>query len=374
MSAWLLWPRDPLVVRDGRPNQGRSESATLAFPWPGTVAGVLRTRAGSDPDGRFVATDLARLRAIGLRGPLLTDGEAVYVPAPRDALAIRDVKDRLFALRPITATEGALFDADAPDTLVGFEAAQVPDGKAEALPAWWSWEVFASWLTAPEGVSRDALARGSLGGLPRERRVHVKLTADGVAEASMLFETEGLRFTRADDDHPMHGATPLGLFVTIDGEASLRGGLGAFAGERRLVRWEGSSKTLPPMPDALRAHLTADTKSVRVRVVLLTPGCFDAGSQPSLAGDGPLRSRDDVRVTRVASTVSRPETVSGWDLAAKAPKGTRRLVAAGSVFWITLEGSAGARLRWAEGVWMHNISDARQDRLDGYGLAALGVA
>lgn len=376
MSAWVLWPRDPVVVRDGRPNQGRSESATLAFPWPGTAAGVLRTRVGSDANGRFVGgANLDALRAIMVRGPLLTDGATLYVPAPRDALAIRGEKDKVFALHPLKAAE-ALCDGAAPATLVGAEPGELPDGKPDTLPAWWRWADFATWLTERGTLTRKVLTAGGIKALPRERRVHVKIGADGVAEDAMLFETDGLRFTRDDKAHPIAGGTELGLYLDASGEAVPRAGLGAFAGERRLVRWEASTVALPAMPDALKEHLAATAATVRVRVVLLTPGSFAAGSQPSNAAGAPFGSRDGVTAKMVASIVQRPETISGWDFAAGKPnaqKPTRRLVSAGSVFWIDLTGPAAARLAWAEAVWMHNVSDGEQDRRDGYGLAALGV-
>lgn len=361
------------MVRDGRPNQGRSESATLAFPWPGTVAGVLRTRIGSDDEGRFVATDLDALRAIALRGPLLTDGTTVFVPAPRDAFALRGRGDTLFALEPLDDLGEARFDQDAPAVPVGFPKGKVPEGKADTLPAWWAWKVFERWLLAPASLPRKDLEANSLRTLVRERRVHVKLTADGVAEDAMLFETEGLRFLRVSHEHPLAKAHELGLFVEAAEVPSLRTGFGAFAGERRLVQWEAARCTLPTMPDELRQHLSQPKSSVRVRVFLLTPACFAHGSQPSWADGTPLGPREGVKATPVTAIVPRPETVSGWDFAKRQPKGTRRLVAAGSVFWLDLAGSPEARLAWAEGVWMHNVSDDLQDRRDGYGLAALGV-
>lgn len=366
MTAHVLWPRDPMVVRDGRPNQGRSESATLAFPWPGTVAGVVRTRVGSDADGRFTATDLDALRRIAVRGPLLTDGRSLYVPAPRDAVALRDRPTALFRARPLPPRADVLVDGEAPERLVGFAAGALPEGKPAALPAWWRWDDALTWLTDPGSLHRDGLEGRAIRALPLERRVHVKLTADRVAEDAMLFETEGIRFVRDD-------RAPLGIFLDAEG-ADARRGLGAFAGERRLVQWEAAGDlALPGLPDVLRAHLGAAGERVRVRVVLLTPAHFTAGSQPSFAGDSPLQSRDGVTVTPVASIVPRPETVSGWDFATNQPKGTRRLVAAGSVWWIELKGPAAARVAWAEGVWMRNVSDGAQDRRDGYGLAALGV-
>lgn len=384
MTVWVVTPRDPLVVRDGRPNQGRSESATIPFPAPSTVAGVVRTRLGSDGDNRFVAHgDLDALKRVTLRGPLLTAPEdrALFVPAPRDALILKpDAGHELRALRPLDRPEGALFDEDAPERLVGVAPDEVIDGKVPAdLPAWWRWEALADWLGAPRrghGAEVEALLRGGLRALPREQRVHVKLGPEGVAEESMLFETAGLRFVDPGGDSPTLAAQrPLALLVAVDAPAErpLRAGLGPFAGERRIVRWERSEVTLPPLLPVVRARLAEANEKVRVRVVLLTPAWFAAGHRPSLAADTPLGSRDGVTVTLAAALVPRPETLSGWDLAADGPKATRRFVPAGSVLWLDLAGSGEARAKWAEGVWMQNVSDDDQARRDGFGLAVLGV-
>lgn len=376
MTAWCIIPRDPLVVRDGRPNQGRSESATLAFPAPATVAGVVRTRAGSDPEGRFVERDPGALRAIELRGPLLArmdrdgaDAEALYAPAPRDALMLGAGGTRaLHALRPLDDVDGALFDEGTPETLVGVPRGEAAEGKVPAdLPAWWRWESLERWL-AREPATADQLLDGGLRPLPREHRMHVKLGAAGVAEDAMLFETAGLRFSE--------GVRDLAVFVDLtlaEGQA-LRPGVGPFGGERRLARWSSSAKAMPAMPDAMRAHLAGDGRRVRVRVVLLTPAWFAAGSTPAGGEGAALGAREGVSTRLVASIVPRPETISGWDFERGGPKPTRRLVPAGSVFWLDLEGSAEDRLRWAEGVWMRNVSDGEQERRDGFGLAVLGVA
>ena len=64
---------------------------TLGFPWPSTVAGFARTRAGMDEHGVFGMTPDAA-REIEVRGPWLvqcrSDGSARrwYAPAPRDAV------------------------------------------------------------------------------------------------------------------------------------------------------------------------------------------------------------------------------------------------------------------------------------------------
>jgi CRISPR-associated protein Cmr3 len=46
---------------------------------------------------------------------------------------------------------------------------------------------------------------------------------------------------------------------------------------------------------------------------------------------------------------------------------------AGSVYWLTLNGSKAAIRDWATRHWMQSISDSEQDRKDGFGLAVLGT-
>ncbi len=100
------------------------------------------------------------------------------------------------------------------------------------------------------------------------------------------------------------------------------------------------------------------------------------GGGSVLPGAGPgqlLGSSDSLKVELVAAKVSRPETVSGWNFQKMEPKPTRRVVPAGDVFWGRLSGAPDARLTWLDKTWGECISDEEQDRLDGYGLAVVGV-
>jgi CRISPR-associated protein Cmr3 len=378
MSLWTLEPRDPLVVRDGRPNRGRSESATLAFPFPGTIAGMVRTRLGSDERGVFDPTqDLAALRAVGIRGPLLarldeTGRHALYARAPRDALVAGPVLRRL-APRPLPA--GALCDDAFAGEPVGLSSVTAEaTGKPAGSPAaWWPWELLERWLSAPaamEGLDAEALLAGALPPLPVEARAHVKLGETGTAEDEMLFQVHGLRFAT-------EAREPLALAVDVAPSASgraLRTGIGPSGGERRLVRWAPApALSLPALAAGVRAALAADAPSVRVRVVLLTPALFAAGWRPGAAPGQLLGPRHGVTPRLAAACVPRAETISGWDFEKRQPKETRRLVRAGSVYWLDLAGAPDDRGRWAEEVMMSNVSDAEQDRRDGFGLAVVGV-
>ena len=64
MKNWTVEPRDPLVIRDGRPpSAGMPQAQSLNFPWPSTLAGLARTQAGRDANGRFDSSKIDALLA-----------------------------------------------------------------------------------------------------------------------------------------------------------------------------------------------------------------------------------------------------------------------------------------------------------------------
>ena len=56
--------------------------------------------------------------------------------------------------------------------------------------------------------------------------------------------------------------------------------------------------------------------------MLTTPGLFDGGWRP-----------DGIPAALVAASVSRAETISGWDLVTNKPKPAQRVAPTGSVYW-----------------------------------------
>lgn len=70
MELWIIEPRDPLIARDGRPfgPYPGARARPLNFPFPSTIAGGLRTRAGQDQSGRFEAKNIPAVKQIGIRG------------------------------------------------------------------------------------------------------------------------------------------------------------------------------------------------------------------------------------------------------------------------------------------------------------------
>lgn len=381
MTLHAIETIDPLVLRDGRPNDGRSESRTVSFPLPSTLCGAIRTRLGRR-GGVFDASLVPRLlEGVSLRGPLLAHGDQWVVPAPRDALVMKgDAGLSLHPLRPISLPHGAeTSPLGAGLHLVGLPSHEQPKGKPFTGPAFWAFESLAAWLRSAETLDDRGARRllaGSITGLVREERVHVGMGPQGTAEDGKLFSTEGLRLVgRCFDDAAKGDEGPtvdLRLVVDVEVDPSLgelTEGVFPLGGERRLTRWQRSGPAWPAVPAWLEQHVTAGPSAV-VRVVMLTPACFEGSVPARWASSGGV-------ATVVAARVDRPQTISGWDMAGKgqggAPKATRRLVAAGSVYWVRLVGSPEERLAWLQATWLTNVGDDRGMTRDGFGLAIVGI-
>lgn len=355
-GQWFLAPRDTLVLGDGRP-VGDAGRRSLDMPWPSTLAGLVRTRIGMDPDGVW-RLDRANSRAlldVPLQGPWLVrlggDGQPAErsYPAPQDALWHResDTLLRRTRLVPRPTPDDCVFDRALAGCEVVVPVQDLPDGKPTRGPVFWTEAVLLEWLLRPTPVALGEPASFGLTELVHETRTHVGLDpTTGTAEQGRLFATEGVRYEtqrgerlaigfRCEDPRIPQGACCLG-------------------GERRISQLEPGG-TPWAFPEGFQA------KNGRLRVVLLTPAVFEAGSMPDrIAG---------ARV--VAAAVGRPQVISGWDYALNKPKPSRRMVPAGSVYWVEPEQDP---TKWAEDHWMHCVSDGEQDRRDGFGLCVVGVA
>ena len=396
MGKWLIEPIDPLIVRDGRPfgPTPGARARTLPFPFPQTIAGAVRTRDGLDANGRFDKSqeNIERVIGLGIRGPLLVelnDDHAVaqfMVPVPADALLLKDGVDvRRRQLTPIKTPSGAMTNLPKKLALVGMSGEPTEEKPAEQAPTFWHWEVMGEWLRSPESDSTPK-SRSDLGilKLPSDLRMHVGIkpetqTAD--EENGALFMTAGLAFQSIpfpDSEAlapELSKAKRYALYVESDAE-QVTAGLAPMGGERRMMQWRETTTSLPKRPPEIKAQIA---RSGMCRVVLATPAYFEDVTRPSYL----TQTHHGVTVTVKAVAVSRSETVSGWDFAIGKPKPTRRLAPAGTVLWLTLDGTADQRRAWVESMWLQSISDDYPDgdalrdaahyRRDGYGLALLGT-
>lgn len=379
MTVWIIEPRDPLIVRDGRPfgPVPGARAVSLPFPFPSTTTGGVRTREGLDAEGRFQREAIHRVKNVSVRGPLLVeldpaDGDVAdwLVPAPADALLLDlDPPDPVAAvLKPLVPLELPL-DAGThlPEGLAPVSMPR-PDPRKPCgrAPRYWRWRFFEQWLLDPRDRPVTFADVGHNGPTP-EARMHVGIRPDtrtADEERGGLFQTRGLEFAYAPGRQRLAGVRRLGLAVATEA-TNLKPGIGPLGGERRLVFWRPSRKTLPRIPDGLKEKIVAHR---HCRLILLTPAHFKAGWKPARL----LEPREGVAPSLRAVALHRPQVVSGWDFEGKRPKPTRLLAPAGTVFFLKLEGDSRAIENWIDAVWMSCVSDEEQDRRDGFGLAVLG--
>lgn len=392
MITYLIEPRDPLIVRDGKPIGGDAAIETLPFPFPSTIAGAVRTRMAS-PNGAFLFPNqnkaLDELIKIPVAGPVLTEVDAstemtirFYFPSPRDAVVFpheRDVtKVEVQRLVPRTEAMHGLMDSLQGKglcpigTVTGVERTEKPFAKA---PAFWNQDLFLEWL-ASGTLNGAPLAPSDLGldRLPTETRMHVVMQpGERVSKDGGLFQTKALRFVHGTFGKPRHFALSIRTEPKeVDGHAlAMRDELAPLGGERRLARWQASTVEWPVLPLEIDASVK---KNRTARLVLLTPAMFAHGALPDWNGK-PWRNRSGPTVTVEGACVGRPEVVSGWNMrkGARGEKPTRRLAPAGSVYFVRLAGTDEDIDAWLMDTWMQCVSDDPQDCLDGFGLAVVGV-
>ena len=373
MKSWLILPRDPLIFRDGRPFHAvpGARARSLPFPYPSTIIGAVRTRAGTNGNGKFDTDRIPELKQKRLVGPVLVmvndqgNVDTWYFPAPADALLVgKGYTLHRYWLRPVEVPADIRMAMPDKLTPVG-PYKDVKEKPSRRTPAFWEWNALRSWLLNP--VDKDTVTASTLGvpELPVETRVHVHIDrSTGTAREGFLFQTSGRRFLHRKDSDTFITDT-YGLLLWTDADFSP--GPGFLGGERRVVYWQQVNMS-PPNAPSESLQFTKEHKAVRL--VLATPAFFEQGYLPSWLS----QAVPGVKVEVVAAALPRrPVAVSGWDMEKQQEKPTRLLVPAGTVYYLRLQGATDAIKNFICAVWFHPISDDDQAQRDGFGLALLGT-
>ncbi len=386
MAVWTIEPFDTVIFRDGRPFNATpgAKAITMQFPFPSTIAGGVRTRAGLDNAGVFQKSKINEVKAISIKGPFLVELKedssisSWLLPAPLDAVLLKadgDEKAIIKQLIPIEVPKGVYTDLEAfaPHlTLVGMASpdSQKPHSKA---PRFCYWGKYKNWLLEPKDNEIIRVNEYGHNGASVETRTHVKITQETqTAEEGALFQTSGLRFTHSSGDSPTLSVEKLQrLAIALETKAAIHQGLAPLGGERRLVTWQKSNVSLPfeKCPTEIADKIV---ETGTCRVILLTPGYFENIINPAYLQK--LQQNVNVTPTVKAIAVARPQVISGWDFENNRPKPTRRLAPAGTVFFLDLGTKDKTLIKnWIDVIWMNSISDTEQDRRDSFGLAVLGT-
>ena len=379
-----LDPLAPIIVRSGRPMDAHTDADPARFPPPSTVAGCLRTAWARATDRPF-GPELARL---AVAGPLLvSDDGKLLAPKPADALYFgHGASARCLRAEPRPFGDGC--GADLPTGLLPVQLTEQVQGKPGTGPAWWSWDDL---RTFRDGADRsiDELRRNGWSPPKGDRRTHVSIEpSTGAATAGALYETEGLDLDAAPaafrtgaggrteaaspaDPNDADSASSSGLRLLVRCAEALAPTLVHLGGKRRLAALEPEpEERWPASPDEWLERICKDGG---LCLTLLTPGVFSAGYRPgwldhALTGSPPEAPGLNLRLR--AAAVERWQPHSGWDLAQRQPRHTRKIVPAGTTYWFDVLGACDKDAVAA--LWLASVCDEPQDRRDGFGLALPG--
>jgi len=405
----VLRPRDPLLVRDGRPF-GRDPGAraeSLHWPLPSTIAGALRTFIGPSamPPFKWDGDGPERALRVPVRGPLMVATSPggqwkVHVPRPLDTSVVCEPDDRVVfkGLRPAGSQPAGWSNLPASLLPMAIE----DDRKQQPGFDWWPLESLIPWMA---GRAEFPPSEECHAGPAHETRVHVAVdSATLTARESALFSTISLDFMSSTAHRAARasrygnpgkgprqgGRTAVDLrrdgrdrpqvamlcrFLQEEGAGSPEtGNYLPLGGERRVSLVEDPVLLGVEWPRFPSAIGEACRNSARLRLQLVTPALFSGGWRPgwldgNLEGSPP--GAEGLRVKLVSAVIGRRVPISGWDMRkGKGPKAARYAVPAGSVYYfesIDAAGSDGSRL------WLESLCDELQDRHDGFGIALPGT-
>ncbi|MCP3103972.1 type III-B CRISPR module-associated protein Cmr3 [Myxococcus sp. K15C18031901] len=345
-ARFALLPREGLFCKNGRgwytSDVGRSHSHD--WPPPSTVLGALRAAWGQtllarrgpgapldwerETQGIAIRKLLTLWRPVGESsfGP-----ESRLWPVPADVLWGKEKSQRLLP-RPLSVDVGTLGSKD-DELLEGLWVPSLPKAKPDVAPSFWTDEMMRRWL------------RGEAPGSPlapepvRRNDIHVTLNVKSqTAEPGMLYQSEVLETLGSESDaHPV-GEWALGVECVVpDAAKAFPSGLLGLGGKRRLTSTEPVTPSLFAPPPDLPAC------SPGLRLILATPAYFKEGWLPDGLTRGETRDGQpawvgtlpgvDGKVVLRAAMVPRPLELSTWDMVARAPRATRRLVPSGATYF-----------------------------------------
>lgn len=372
-----LVPRDGFFCKDGR---GWHTSASgrghgLDWPWPSTVLGALRSAWGRGEEARtgtFFAAEDWRQRTQAIRlGRTLTLRRAharpwrfedTVWPVPADALWLEG-HNHVYRLDPGPPDVPTLGrdDDDAREAL--WRPRLAAAGKPLASPRWWSSEDFTAWLAGRSVVIRDRRGQPTLA-----RRVQVRVgirPEERTANEGVLFSHDVVETLEPNAEWA------IGAEITLpDGPLP---GMATLGSDARLARAESLPPALFDAPAGLIEAFRSPSKGLRV--VAVTPLSFSRGWLPDDFEEkngtfcGRLHGLDHDVVLR-AAFVPRPIHVSGWDMAAGAPKPTSRMVAPGAVYFFERTDGEPFNEADARSLWLGSLG-TRTD--EGFGRVVTGV-
>lgn len=349
----FLQPLDVLYLRGNRLfGDSSATGEAIMPPWPSMAAGALRSQilvTNGEDSGQFAnGVKLTGELAQSLGTPTepgtfhlsqfllakVEDGKLmdVYFPLPTDLIVISDENAKhIHYLQPQRLAASILSSSP---------CGQVPVFRTEkqAKPdsgLWFSQAGIQAWLNGQPITTEHLVESKNLWKI--DSRLGIALDAAGrTAIEGQLYTVDAVALNEN-----------IGFLTGIDGaDGLLQNGFLRLGGDGRgaqhhKIDW----KPLQPDWDII-------TKTQRFRLALATPGLFEQGwLLPGMSenADGFVWQTPEFSAHLVAASVSRAETISGWDLAKNCPKPALKAVSTGSVYWFDhFEGNSEALRKLVE--------------------------
>lgn len=396
MKQIVISSAEPLIFRDGRPfgDFGTVDGGVLRWPLPSTIAGMVRTRIGNSRGPDFFGSkdpaakknNIDAILKISVQWTLPVwrpqGGHWRYLfPRPADALLINHLeKPDLLTLHHFTLRHGeATFGHDLPWKNWLLPVTEERQKPAADAPDLWHQETFLKWLMLEPQHEKYAPRELGFSWPKVETRMHSCIDPKtGTVLKSQLFSSSGIRLEipPVTPKTPLSGAVDesgrFGIAVAISGHQNTDDPCGVclLGGERRTAFAD-------PLPTPFPTCPTGFDGQRFLRLVLITPGDFGGWSpdwlRPPPKGDETpwcVVPGTDITVRLVAAHVPRWQGISGWDYAERAPKATRKLTPAGTVYIIEVSSPERSQ-ELAQLLWGRSIAQGLH-HLDGYGVVCIG--
>jgi CRISPR-associated protein Cmr3 len=303
MTALFLEPLDVLYLRGNKLfADAGAHGEALMPPWPSLAAGAIRSRLMAEGASLETLADF-RLTQFGLARLHESKAFERLWPLPADVIVSDEIAlaDATY-LRPCPTPTGVASSHALPKlpTL----QTNIPGKPVAGL--WLTGDGIATWLAGQPLNTKHFVRSSELWQTDPRLGIALDPTTRSAADGK-IYTTETIALKKG-----------IGFITAYEGSAKE-------LPAESLVRVGGDGRgavvrfvTPPPItPDWTRIE-----KEGRFRLILTTPGLFSGGWRP-----------DGVTATLVAASVSRAETVSGWDLVTNKPKPALRAAPTGSVYW-----------------------------------------
>jgi CRISPR-associated protein Cmr3 len=361
-----FYSRDGFFCKDGRGwyGAGGGSGHGLEWPWPSTVCGAVRTLWGRAHEAIIGQRGwLAATASIAL-GPTLAmwrvRGASALErrwPVPADVEYVRmsdSTPSDVRYLHPAPSSVATLGRDDDPARERLWIAPAIDRGKPGPRPRWWTEDELIAWL----GGSLVSAEPGVAPGRPARRRVTraaIVPTTQTVSDGA-LFSHDVVETVEPD------GEWAIAAEITLpDARFATTATLGS---DRRLARVEAIERAAFDPPPALATASAAD--SLGLRLLVVTPTIFARGWLP----DGLVARGDEYRghlagiapeVVLRAAIVPRPVAISGWDMAANAPRATDLAVAPGAVYFLQRADGRGFTAADLRDLWLAALGSRIED-------------